>query len=180
MTKTIKIVIAGEGGVGKTSFLNRIIHDYFDEKSELTKGIEFFNKKIHISLHGEDYDLIFWDFGGQDRFRNFLQDFVDGSSAAIFLFDLTRFNTLDKLEEWLEILTEKESIPILILGTKLDLIDDNTKDYFNDILEKIVDAYDDIFGYQLISSKTSLDVDNALGLIVSKIAEIKNNSARSS
>ncbi len=177
MTKTIKIVIAGEGGVGKTSFLNRVIHDFFDEKSELTKGIEFFNKKIHISLHGDDYDLIFWDFGGQDRFRDFLQNFVDGSSAAIFLFDLTRFNTLDKLEEWLEILTEKESIPILILGTKLDLIDENTKDYFNDILGKIVDAYDDIFGYQLVSSKNAIEVDRALNLIVDKITEIKSTSA---
>ncbi|MFX1398878.1 MAG: Rab family GTPase [Promethearchaeota archaeon] len=175
MTKTIKIAIAGEGGVGKTSFLNRVINDFFDEKSELTKGIEFFNKKIHISVHGEDYDLIFWDFGGQDRFRELLADFVDGSSAAIFLFDLTRFNTLDKLEEWLEILTDKNNIPILILGSKLDLIDEDTRDYFHDILSRIVDAYDDIFGYQLISSKTALWVENALNLIIDKVIGIKSS-----
>jgi len=171
MTKTIKIAIAGEGGVGKTSFLNRVLNGIFNENSELTKGVGFFNKEVQMSMHGEVYDLIFWDFGGQDRFRELLSDFANGSSVAMFLFDTTRFNTLDKIEEWMEILTEKNSMPILILGTKADSIDAPTREYFHDMLGKIVDAYDEIFDFELISSKNGENVESALQKIVDKLDE---------
>ena len=166
----LKIVVCGEGGVGKTSFLNKVINDTFDEHSQLTKGVEFHNKKVTLSLHGKDYELIFWDFGGQDRFRELLADFVDGTSCAIFIFDLTRYNTLDKLEEWLEILSEEDShIPLVILGAKEDLIDDEKRKFFLEMLEKIVDAYKEIFGYLLISNKTGYNIQNALDLIVQRL-----------
>ncbi|MFX1273594.1 MAG: Rab family GTPase [Promethearchaeota archaeon] len=167
----IKIVICGEGGVGKTSFLNKVINNTFDDESQLTRGVEFFNKKITMSHHGKDYELIFWDFGGQDRFRKLLLDFVDGSSVAVFLFDMTRFNTLDKVEEWMDILSESGDIPLLILGTKEDEVDDETKALFTEILGTIVDTYEEVFGYLLISSKTGLNVNKALDMIIDKLNE---------
>ena len=45
MKKTVKLIVSGDGGVGKTSFLNRLIHDKFNNNNELTKGVEFFSKK---------------------------------------------------------------------------------------------------------------------------------------
>jgi len=173
--KYIKVVVCGEGGVGKTSFLNKVINNFFDESSELTKGVDFFNKKIHMTHHGEDYDLTFWDFGGQDRFRKLLLDFVNGSSVAVFLFDITRANTLDKIEEWMEILEESGNIPLLILGTKEDEIDEEKRTLYSEILNNIVEVYDQVFGGLLISSKTGLNVDKALDLIIDKLRESHHN-----
>ena len=165
----IKICVCGEGGVGKTSFLNKVINNVFDEESILTKGVEFFNKKIRMSHHGKDYDLIFWDFGGQDRFRKFLLNFVNGSSIAVFLFDMTRFNTFNKLEEWMNILSESGNIPLLILGAKEDEIDEKGKASFTEMLDSITNSNDQIFGHLLISSKTGFNIDKALDMIIEKL-----------
>ena len=91
MKKTIKIIVSGDGGVGKTSFLNRLIHDNFDVNSELTKGVDFFSKDVHIN--GYEYNFVMWDFAGQDQFKKLLSDFVNGSLAAFVLFGLVTFRT---------------------------------------------------------------------------------------
>ena len=164
--RVLKVVIAGEGAVGKSSFLNKVIHDIFDEKSEMTRGIDFFSASGKIQVEGESYDLILWDFAGQDHFREILRDFVDGASGALLLFDMSRFNTLDKLEEWIEILTKYAPIPILILGTKFDLVDHEIDSYFDEMLTKIVDAYDVIKSYLKISSKTGYNVKKPFELLI--------------
>ena len=176
MAKTLKVIIAGEGAVGKSSFLNKVINDVFDEESEMTRGIDFFSASGKIQVDGESYDLILWDFAGQDHFREILRDFVDGASGALLLFDMARFNTLDKLEEWIEILTKFNSeIPILILGTKFDLVDHEIDLYFDEMLSKIIDAYDVIFDYLKISSKTGYNVKKPFELLIHKLNEHKSS-----
>lgn len=49
MQKTIKIIICGDGGAGKSSFLNQLIHDNFNNNNKLTKGIDFFSKMLTIN-----------------------------------------------------------------------------------------------------------------------------------
>ena len=169
MVKTLKIVIAGEGAVGKSSFLNKLINDTFNEGSEMTRGVDFYTATVNIQVDGESYELILWDFGGQVHFREILRDFVDGASGAMLLFDLTRFNTLDRLEEWIEMLTRFGKIPILILGTKFDLVDSETDSYFDEMLLQIVDAYDVIFDYLKISSKTGYNVKKPFEILIRKL-----------
>ncbi len=173
MVQTLKIVIAGEGAVGKSSFLNMVINNTFSETSEMTRGVDFYSAKVAMQIDGESYELILWDFGGQDHFRDILHDFVDGASGAMLLFDLSRFNTLDRLEEWIEMLTKFAPIPILILGTKFDLVDSEVDSYFDEMLSKIVDAYDVIFDYLKISSKTGYNIRKPFELLVRRLNEHK-------
>ena len=107
MKKTIKVIVSGDGGVGKTSFLNRLIHNNFDANSELTKGVEFFSKILKIN--GHEYNFVMWDFAGQNQFKHILTNFVDGSIAAFVLFDLSRLNTLECVEEWIKKLNDKKN-----------------------------------------------------------------------
>jgi hypothetical protein len=89
----------------------------------------------------------------------------------MLLFDLSRFNTLDRLEEWIEMLTKYAPIPILILGTKFDLVDSEVDSYFDNMLSKIVDAYDVIFDYLKISSKTGYNIRKPFELLVRRLNE---------
>ena len=168
MKKTVKIIVSGDGGVGKTSFLNRLIHDNFDNNSELTKGVDFFSK--NLTLNGHEYNFIIWDFAGQSQFKNILNDFVDGSIAAYILFDLSRFKTIESVEEWIKTLNNNGNISAFIIGTKCDLIDINDCKVFDDFILEIIKKYNNIIGYLKISSKTGYNVKKAFIYLLERIS----------
>lgn len=168
MKKTIKIIVSGDGGVGKTSFLTRLIHDNFDMNSELTKGVDFFSKDVRIN--GYEYNFVMWDFAGQDQFKKLLSDFVNGSLAAFILFDLSRFNTLEGVEEWIHKLNHYGNIPAYIIGTKSDIIDTSEAHIFDDYISEIIRNNKNVIGYLKISSKTGLNVKQAFNSLIEKLS----------
>ncbi|MFX1258522.1 MAG: Rab family GTPase [Promethearchaeota archaeon] len=168
MKRTVKIIVSGDGGVGKTSFLNRLIHDKFDTNSKLTKGIDFFSKEIQIN--GFEYNFIMWDFAGQNQFKRLLSDFVDGSLAAFVLFDLSRFKTLENVEEWIKKLSDYGDIPAFILGNKNDQINYDNHKYFDDYVLELTRKYNNIIGYLRISSKTGYNVKKAFDEFIEKLS----------
>ena len=68
---TFKVILAGDGGVGKTTLVNRYIEDKFELDTKMTVGVNILNKNVVI---GDEINcaLQIWDFGGQERFRFFL------------------------------------------------------------------------------------------------------------
>jgi small GTP-binding protein len=167
MRKTVKVIVSGDGGVGKTSFLNRLIHDNFNVDNELTKGIDFFSKDL--SINGQEYNFVMWDFAGQTQFKQILNGFVDGSIAAFVLFDLSRFNTLAGVEDWIKNINENGNIPVFILGNKSDTIDIYDCKVFDDFILDIINRYKNIIGYLKISSKTGDNVKKAFISLVERL-----------
>lgn len=168
MKKTIKVIVSGDGGVGKTSFLNRLINDTFDANSGLTKGVDFFSKDVHIN--GSEYNLIMWDFAGQHQFKKLLSDFVNGSLAAFVLFDLSRFTTLEGVEDWINKLDNFGEIPTIILGSKSDVVDLYDMKVFDDYISEIRRNHKNIIGYLKISSKTGFNIEEAFYRIIEEIS----------
>ncbi|MBY9017293.1 MAG: GTP-binding protein [Candidatus Lokiarchaeota archaeon] len=167
--KNVKVIVTGGGGVGKTSFLNRLVYDNFDVKSELTRGIDFFSKSMKVN--GSDINFVLWDFAGQRQFRRLIDDFVDGSVAVFILFDLTRISSLENVEEWLERLKEFNTMPTLILGTKYDLVDNNMiiDNYLNNIIESSIIH----INYLKISSKTGYNVKEAFDILINRLSYLQ-------
>ncbi len=117
---TFKILMLGSASTGKSSLSDRYVHGIFSEDIKLTVGVEFFVKTIEYQ--GKRIKLQLWDLGGESRFRFLLPTYCLGSSGAIFLFDLTRPETLLALDKWIGIVKEKNSgVPILLVGNKNDL-----------------------------------------------------------
>ena len=81
----MKILTAGEGGVGKTKLLHRYVEGKFSGETKMTIGVEFFLKEVMID--GQQCALQLWDFGGQERFRFLLENYVLGAKGALLLFD---------------------------------------------------------------------------------------------
>ena len=168
MKKTVKLIVSGDGGVGKTSFLNRLVHDKFDGNNELTKGVDFFSKNIKVN--GHEYNFVMWDFAGQNQFKQLLSNFVDGSVAAFILFDLSRFNTLESAEEWIKKLDENGKILAFLLGTKCDIINFHECKVFDEYVSGIINKYNNIIGYLKISSKTGYNVKEAFNSLLKIIS----------
>ncbi|MFW9949412.1 MAG: Rab family GTPase [Candidatus Thorarchaeota archaeon] len=163
----LKILTAGEGGVGKTTLLHRYVEGRFSADTKMTIGVEFFLKEINIdTLH---CTLQLWDFGGQERFRFLLESYVLGAKGALLMFDLTRPMTLENLQQWVNIVRKSDpNLPILFLGTKNDLeneimIDD---EYALSFKEEF-----GFFDYLRISSKSGENVGKAFDLLTKKILE---------
>jgi small GTP-binding protein len=169
MKKTVKIVVSGDGGVGKTSFLNRLIYDYFNERNELTKGVDFYSKIIKVN--GTEFNVVLWDLAGQSQFKEILDDFVEGSIAAFVLFDLSRINTIESVYNWTNKLRELGNVPIIILGTKYDLVDPETCSSLDEYILSIVHFNDNIVEYLKISSKTGFNINQAFNLLIMKLSE---------
>jgi len=165
--KTVKVIVSGDGGVGKTSFLNRLVHNSFIEDSELTKGVDFYSKKI--TVNGNEFNCIMWDFAGQAQFRKLLDDFVEGSIAAVILFDLTRINTIENVYEWIKTLEAFGNLPILLIGTKSDLITPSDTPALDKYILDIVNEYENIITYLKISSKTGENIKNAFEILIGNL-----------
>lgn len=163
----LKILTAGEGGVGKTTLLQRYVEGKFSEDTKMTIGVEFFLKETEID--DKHCTLQLWDFGGQERFRFLLESYVLGAKGALLMFDLTRYQTLENLEQWVKIVRKGDpKLPILFLGTKLDLTDDIMVQ--DDYAEEFIAQFD-LIGYLKISSKTGENVFNAFNSLTRKILE---------
>lgn len=170
----LKIINAGDGGVGKTTFLKRYITGEFVIDSMETIGTGFFTKKIKNKIIKDYVDLTIWDFGGQKRFRNLIKDFVMGAAGALLFFDLTRYETFQGLDEWISIIrgfNEKENnIPILLVGSKSDLIELST------VNRKEIDKFvkdNNLIGYIATSSKTGENVEKTIEILVNHIFKTK-------
>lgn len=161
----LKILTAGEGGVGKTTLLHRYVEGQFSADTKMTIGVEFFLKEI--VLDDKQCTLQLWDFGGQERFRFLLESYVLGAKGALLMFDLTRPITLDNLEQWITIVRKGDpNLPVLFVGTKLDLVEDIMVD--DDYAMQFKEAFD-LFDYIKISSKSGENVNTAFETLTHEI-----------
>ncbi|TXT53607.1 MAG: Small GTP-binding domain protein [Promethearchaeota archaeon] len=163
----LKILTAGEGGVGKTTLLHRYVEGKFSAQTSMTIGVEFFLKEVNID--DTNCTLQLWDFGGQERFRFLLQSYVMGAKGALLMFDLTRPMTLENLGQWIEIVRKRDpDLPVLFLGTKLDLKEDISVE--DDYAEMFQEEYG-LFNYMKVSSKTGENVKEAFETLTRRILD---------
>lgn len=118
-----KVCIFGDGGVGKTTLVNRYLTGVFRDSS-MTIGVDFHIKKLEIE--GKKVTLQIWDFAGEDRFRFILPSYVRGASGGIFMYDITSYASLKNLSDWLTIFNgefkgDEQQIPTIMVGGKADL-----------------------------------------------------------
>ena len=166
----LKIITAGDGGVGKTTLLNRFVDGSFNINTKMTIGVEIHQKIVMIG-ESRKCELLLWDLGGQEHFRFMLDRFVGGSSGAILMFDLTRLSTLYNLDEWVDIVRDKDpNLPIILVGGKLDLAMDDYK--FDDIAMEYKQKYDCLH-FLKVSSVTGENVDEIFDLLVKGILKYR-------
>ncbi|XP_044750859.1 ras-related protein Rab-18-B-like [Coccinella septempunctata] len=118
---TLKILIIGESGVGKSSILLRFIDDNFDPDQTLTIGVDFKTKKLTVD--GNTVKLAIWDTAGQERFRTLTPSYYRDAQGAILVFDVSNYSTFSRLETWLNELdtySTKSNIVKMIVGNKID------------------------------------------------------------
>jgi small GTP-binding protein len=116
----IKVVVAGDGNVGKTSLIRQYCEGKFESSRVMTIGVDFQTKRV--ALPGGEVKLSIWDMAGQERFAVMRSGFYRGSRAAALVFDVTGAASLANLETWrAEILRVIPDQKFVVIGNKIDL-----------------------------------------------------------
>ncbi len=116
----IKVILGGDGNVGKTTMIHRMNTGRFEARRSVTVGVEF---HIHDVALGESLTrLIVWDLGGQDRFAFTRKAFYLGSKAVGLVYDASERQSFDRLPTWRKEVRELlPHVPIVMVGNKIDL-----------------------------------------------------------
>ena len=116
--KVFKLVIIGDGGVGKTTLTKVFCNNpYIDQI--MTIGIDLHVKDVVVD--GQRTILQIWDISGQDQFKFLIPDFMTGARAVILAYDRTRPASFMNLDFWLNIIrTHTPKAPIILISTKAD------------------------------------------------------------
>ena len=149
----------GPGGVGKTSLLLRYIKDYFREALKKTIGSTFLIKDVDID--GKNVRLLLWDIGGQPQFHKLRTIYFKGSNGALGVFDLSSSQTLLKIPGWISSIkkTVKKTIPMLLLGNKVDLEREVDREEAEDLAKRLGCEYLET------SAKTGVNVERAFEIV---------------
>lgn len=116
----LKVVVAGNGNVGKTSLIRRFCEGKFEEARVATIGVDFQTQTV--DLDGKTVKLSIWDMAGQDRFQVIRAGFYRGSRASALVYDVTEPESLESLVRWRdEILEVVDDQPFVVVGNKIDL-----------------------------------------------------------
>jgi small GTP-binding protein len=164
-----KVIIIGEGGVGKTSLVRRYVDDSFDERMKMTIGVDISVKRIH-----EEAGVIalqIWDLGGQPHFKEIADLYFRGAKGALAVFDVTRKASMDRLADWIENVRSKVGeIPVVVVGNKIDLrtsseVLDITKEEGTGFASRYLSDYVET------SAKDDKGVDEAFSRLVYKLEQ---------
>ncbi len=117
----LKIVVAGDGNVGKTSLIRQYCEGRFEQSRVATIGVDFQTKTVRIK--GHTIKLSIWDMAGQIHFQSVRTGLYRGSRTAALVHDVTNPESLAHLPGWYkEILAVVPEQRFLVVGNKIDLL----------------------------------------------------------
>ncbi|XP_028668727.1 ras-related protein Rab-24 [Erpetoichthys calabaricus] len=181
-----KVVMLGKEYVGKTSLVERYVHNRFlVGPYQNTIGAAFVAKPIHV---GEKIvTLGIWDTAGSERYEAMSRIYYRGAKAAIVCYDLTDSSSFQRAKFWVKELQNcEEHCKIYLCGTKSDLVEDDrsmrkvdfhdVQDYADEIkaqlfetssksghnvdelFQKVAEDYDQLYSFQQMTEEKGVDL----------------------
>jgi small GTP-binding protein len=163
----VKIVMAGDKQVGKTSLILRWLDDTFKDDYLSTVGVGFHVKTVIVD--GKVVKLQLWDTCGEERFKSISSAYYRQALGVVVVYDITDAKSFESINEWLPMIHEHSSpdVIVLLVGNKRDLSGERCVD------PEIATNYAQTQGLSFIetSAKTSFQVDRAFKDIATAVVE---------
>eukprot|EP00004_Rigifila_ramosa_P011213 TRINITY_DN2377_c0_g1_i1.p1 TRINITY_DN2377_c0_g1~~TRINITY_DN2377_c0_g1_i1.p1 ORF type:complete len:230 (-),score=77.34 TRINITY_DN2377_c0_g1_i1:36-695(-) len=121
-----KLILVGDGGVGKTTFVKRHVSGEFEKRYIATMGVEVTPLTFHTNRGAITFSC--WDTAGQEKFGGLRDGYYIQGQAAIIMFDVTSRITYKNVPNWhRDLVRVCENIPIVLCGNKVDVKDRKVK-----------------------------------------------------
>lgn len=122
---TLKLIVVGNGQVGKTSMITRYAKGVFTNEYKKTLAVDFLEKCTYLNATGEEITFHLWDTAGQEEYDQLTRTYYKGAGACIIAFSTIDRDSFDAIEKWYEKVTaECGNIVIVLVQNKIDLMDD--------------------------------------------------------
>lgn len=172
-----KILMVGDIGSGKTSFIKRYVNNIYTDKYKSTIGVDFALKQ----LHWDDSTMVrlqLWDIAGQERFGNMTRVYYKESVGGFIVFDITRPTTFENVIKWKEDLDKKvvlfdKPIPVVLIANKIDL--DSNDEWTSDEVNVKLDNFcreNNFVGWFKTSAKDNIGIEEAVKTLVKNIISL--------
>ncbi|OXB77579.1 UNVERIFIED_CONTAM: hypothetical protein H355_002888, partial [Colinus virginianus] len=115
-----RLVLAGDSGAGKSSFLLRLCRNEFRDDISSTLGVDFQVKQLLVD--GEQTTLQIWDTAGQERYRSIARSYFRKAHGVLLLYDISSQSSFLSVRQWIEdIEGAGTALPLMLVGNKSDL-----------------------------------------------------------
>jgi internalin A len=118
-----KLILVGQGAVGKTSLVQQILHNTFDQNQVKTEGISLIKWELKLATIGGEAPIIanIWDFGGQEIMHATHQFFLTERSLYLLVLDARLGQDENRIEYWLRMIQSfGGDSPVIVVGNKID------------------------------------------------------------
>ena len=188
-TLRVKILLLGDGGVGKSSFRRAWLGETFQTQYLMTIGADFASKQISLfySPINTHFTIKFqiWDLAGQPRFKVVNELYYRGAVGALCFFDIKNPTSYINLAEWVNSywkLNGEGIQPLLIVGAKGDLRKNPTLqnlvstqygiEYARELTKHVKKDNNFTIHYIETSAKEDINVDQTFRLLATEIIRV--------
>ena len=114
-----KVIFIGDANTGKTSIINRIIDNPFNDTYEVSIGIDFMSKNIRF--RGQNIKIQIWDSAGQEKYKGLIPSYVRNSSLVFIVYDISNRTSFENVQNWINFVKNIEKTTMILCGNKIDL-----------------------------------------------------------
>ncbi|KAH7054931.1 ras family-domain-containing protein [Linnemannia elongata] len=166
-SSSFKLILVGDGGSGKTTFIKRHLSGEFEKMYIATMGVEVHPLKFATNFGEISFET--WDTAGQEKFGGLRDGYYIEGKCGIIMFDLTSRITYKNVPNWHRDLTRVcGNIPIVLCGNKVDIKERKVKPKTIDFhRKKSIQYYD-------ISAKSNYNYEKPFLWLSRKLAGQQN------
>ena len=120
---TVRVVLIGNSGAGKSSIISRFTSGDFYEFEEPTIGAAFQVK--NLTVNSKEVKIEIWDTAGQERYKSLTPMYYRKAQVALICYDSSKRNSFETAKSWYKQVTEKadQNCVKIMVGNKSDIID---------------------------------------------------------
>ncbi|MBD0344097.1 MAG: GTP-binding protein [Coleofasciculus sp. Co-bin14] len=167
-----KICLVGDFGVGKTSLIRRFVERQFSDQYLSTVGVKISKKTLELQVGEEqknqNLQLMIWDLEGHTKFKAIAPSYLQGSSGALVVGDVTRQETIDRIPEHINLFFSVNAKGFIILAlNKSDLVDEEKLQKLEQLLQS--SKQERVLAIYQTSAKNGSNVDEIFQKLASRI-----------
>ena len=162
-----KLILGGDGAVGKTSMVHRYVENKFETDYKSTIGTSIMKKECTFKELESTVRFVIWDLAGQAQFKRVRQSYLANTEAGILVYDVTNRSSFENIDKgwYIEIKKASPNIALILVGNKIDLESERvvSRDEGEALAQKLTLTYVET------SAKTGENINDAFKMLALQI-----------